>query len=95
MTKNNSASQIFSSLDNIGNFAVDLQEALKKKEITIERGDISITILGNQDVKSVLVGGVPDENLRLAIEEAIHKSQKLAAETMSEIPQQSNSNPQE
>ncbi len=89
MTDKTVAQKIFSDLDNIGNFAIDLQEALKNKEITIERGDISITILGNQEVKNVLVGGVPDENMRLAIEDAIQKSQKLAADTMSGLPQNS------
>lgn len=91
MTQKNSASQIFSSLDNISQFAVDLQDSLKRREITVVHDDISITILGNQDIKAVLVDGVPNENLRRAIEEAIHKSQKLAAETMSEIPQQMSS----
>jgi len=86
MTDINSKSNIFANLDTIGNFAVDLQNELQQREITVRHENVTVTILGNQQVKEILVDGVANENIRQAVSKAIIKSQKMAAEVMAELP---------
>lgn len=84
---NNLSTQMFSDLNNIKSFAVNLHEELENQNIKVEHGDIEIIINGNQKIKSLKIGGIDDEKMRLATEEAIQKSQKLAAESISKISQ--------
>ena len=65
--------------------AMLIQQALEKEEFTVESGDVTVVITGNQHVKSVHVDGEYMENVRQAINEAIKKSQQAAAAKLAEI----------
>ncbi len=65
--------------------AMAIQAALEKEEFEVVSGDVRILINGNQNVKSVEKAGVPDENMRRAINDAIKKSQQAAAGKLAEL----------
>lgn len=79
--------QIFSDLNQIKQFASQIREELDSEQITVEKGDISLTINGGQKVTVVKIGGVPDERLKDVINEAVQKSQQMAAKKLAELPQ--------
>jgi DNA-binding protein YbaB len=62
--------------------AQQLQKDLAAEEIVVERGDISVTITGGQEVKDVSVQGIHSDELVKALNEAIKKSQEVAAKKM-------------
>lgn len=65
--------------------AAAIQQALEKEEFEIVIGSIRIVITGNQNVKVVEVDGVPNEDMKRAINDAIKKSQQAAAGKLAEL----------
>ncbi len=59
--------------------AKQMQDELAAEEITIERGDIVVVISGDQKIKHFSVQGVTSQDAVDALNEAIKKSQELAA----------------
>ncbi len=66
-----------------------MQEALQQEEVTVERNGITVVLRGDQQVKEVTVDGVLENRIGEAINEAIKKTQELAAKKLIEISQQS------
>jgi DNA-binding protein YbaB len=62
--------------------AKQMQQELAAEEITVERGDIAVVISGDQKVKDISVQGVHSEELVKALNEAIKKSQEIAAKKL-------------
>ncbi len=62
-----------------------IQQALEKEEFEVETGGVKILINGNQNVKMVEIDGVPNENVKRAINDAIKKSQQAAAGKLGEL----------
>lgn len=65
--------------------AVQIQAALENEEFEVVVGIVRIVITGNQNVKVVEVDGVPNEDIRRAINDAIKKSQQAAAGKLAEL----------
>jgi DNA-binding protein YbaB len=65
--------------------AMKMQQELAAETIIVEKGDIHIEISGDQKVKTISVGGVPDNIMLDAVNEAIRKSQELAARKLQQI----------
>lgn len=65
--------------------AIQIQQALEAEEYEIVKGNVRILISGNQHVKTVEIGGVANEEVREALNEAIKKSQQAAAMKLAEI----------
>ncbi len=65
--------------------AAAIQQALEKEEFEVEAGGVKILINGNQNVKEVVIDGVPNESVKRAINDAIKKSQQAAAGKLTEI----------
>ena len=59
--------------------AKQMQDELAAEEITIERGDIVVIISGDQKIKHFSVQGITSQDAVDALNEAIRKSQELAA----------------
>ena len=59
--------------------AKKMQATLAKEEIRIEKGDIVVIITGDQKIKHFSVQGVTSQEAIDALNEAIKKSQELAA----------------
>lgn len=59
--------------------AIKIQQELAAESISFDQGNVHIEITGDQKVKILTVNGQTDQNLINAINEAIKKSQELAA----------------
>lgn len=65
--------------------AMAIQQALEKEEFEVVQGNVRVVISGNQNVKTVEIDGVADENVRRAINDAIKRSQQAAAGKLAEL----------
>ncbi|MEK7129499.1 MAG: YbaB/EbfC family nucleoid-associated protein [Patescibacteria group bacterium] len=65
--------------------AAAIQQALEAEEFEIFEGNVRILISGNQNVKVVEIDGVPNENIKRALNDAIKKSQQAAAGKLAEL----------
>lgn len=62
-----------------------MQKALQEEEIVVERGDIMVVISGDQKIKQFSVQGITSQEAIDALNEAIKKSQELAAKKLQEM----------
>ncbi|HLD11924.1 MAG TPA: YbaB/EbfC family nucleoid-associated protein [Patescibacteria group bacterium] len=82
---------MFDSLKKMGDLkkmrdqALALQNALQKEVIEIVKGPIKLQMTGDQRVHRVEVDGVERSDLKDAINEAVKKTQEVAAKKMGEI----------
>jgi len=65
--------------------AAAIQAALAKEEVEGRDGNVRVVMSGNQEVKVVEVDGVPHEPLKRAFNDAIKRSQQVAAGKLAEI----------
>ena len=65
--------------------ALVIQQALEKEEFEVVQGNVRVVITGNQNVKLVEIDGVPQEDVKRAIADAIKKSQQAAAGKLAEL----------
>ena len=65
--------------------AMAIQQALEGEEFEVTQGNVRVVITGNQNVKVVEVDGVPNEDFKRAINDAIKKSQQAAAGKLAEL----------
>jgi DNA-binding protein YbaB len=62
-----------------------IQAALEKEEIEGRDGNVKVYMNGNQVVKSVVVDGVENDSLKKAFNDAIKRSQQVAATKLAEV----------
>lgn len=72
-------------LQDLQNQSLKLQEALKNEEVTTDVGNIKIVMRGDQFVKNVYVNGEDNTELSGAFNEAVKKTQELAAKKLLEL----------
>lgn len=65
--------------------AMAVQKQLAAEEIVVERGTVRIVISGDQKIKELTVQGVSSQEVVSALNEAIKKSQELAAKKLQEM----------
>ncbi len=65
--------------------ASQIQAALEKEEFESVSGNVRIVITGNQNVRLVEIGGVPQPDVMRAMNDAIKRSQQAAAGKLAEI----------
>jgi DNA-binding protein YbaB len=65
--------------------AQKMQQDLAAEEIVVERGDIMIVISGDQKIKQFTVQGISSQEAIDALNEAIKKSQELAARKLQQM----------
>ncbi len=68
--------------------ARQMQQALQQEEITVERDGIRVVLRGDQQVREVEIDGVLENRVADAINEAVKKTQELAARKLLEMSQQ-------
>jgi len=84
---------MFNPLKGLGNLqqlqqqAKQMQQALQKEEVTIENNGVTITIRGDQRIINVEIDGVMENRVADAINEAVKKTQELAARKLMEMNQ--------
>lgn len=67
--------------------AAAIQQALEGEQFEVTEGNFRIFMTGNQNVKSAEVDGVPNEQLKRAINDVIKKSQQAAASKLAQLSQ--------
>ena len=77
--------KMLGDLNSMRKQAAQIQQALEAEEFEIIQGNVRIVITGNQNVKSVEIDGVANETVRVAINDAIKRSQQAAAGKLAEI----------
>ncbi len=65
--------------------ALQIQKQLQLEEIRVEKNGVSILITGDQKIKTLTSNGRTDEDIKEAVNEAIKKSQEVAARKLSQM----------
>ncbi|PIZ62119.1 hypothetical protein COY16_05105 [Candidatus Roizmanbacteria bacterium CG_4_10_14_0_2_um_filter_39_13] len=84
---------MFNPLKGLGNLqqlqqqAKQMQQALQKEEVTVENNGVIITIRGDQRIINVEIDGVMENRVADAINDAVKKTQELAARKLMEMNQ--------
>jgi hypothetical protein len=68
--------------------AQKMQSALQQEQVTVERNGVRIVMRGDQQILEVTVDEVMENRIAEAINEAVKKTQELAAKKLIEISQQ-------
>lgn len=68
--------------------ANQMQQALQKEQVVVEKNGVKIVLRGDQAIESIEVDGVVENRIADAINEAIKKTQELAARKLIEISSQ-------
>lgn len=65
--------------------AMEIQKQLAAEEITVEKNGVRIVISGDQKIREFVSNDRGDDDVREAINEAIKKSQEVAARKLSQM----------
>lgn len=65
--------------------ALSIQKELQAEEVTVEKNAVRVVISGDQKIKNLASNGRSDEDIREAVNEAIKKSQEIAARKLSQM----------
>ncbi len=65
--------------------AMQIQKALQAEELTIDKNGVRVVITGDQKIVSIEVNGRSDEDVRGTLNEAIKKSQEVAAKKLASM----------
>jgi len=82
---------MFNPLKNLGDLkamrdqAIQIQQALAQEVITVEKNGVKVVITGDQKVQSLEIDGAVDNRVQEAVNEAIKKSQEVAARKLQEM----------
>ncbi len=72
--------------------AQQMQAALQQEEVVVEKNGVKVVVRGDQVISSIEVDGVIENRVADAINEAIKKTQELAAKKLIEISSQQGQN---
>jgi nucleoid-associated protein EbfC len=84
---------MFNPLKTLGNInqlqqqARQMQQSLQQEQVTVEKDGVKVVVRGDQQIIEVTIDGVMENRLVEAINEAIRKTQELAAKKLLEISQ--------
>lgn len=65
--------------------ALTIQKELQAEEVVVEENGVRVIITGDQKIKELRTNGRGDEEIKEAINEAIKKSQEIAARKLSQM----------
>lgn len=80
-----------SDLNSMRQQAQQMQQALKQERVEVVKEGVRVVLRGDQAVEEVEIDGVMENRIADAINEAIKKTQELAARKLIEISQSSQS----
>lgn len=81
---NNPFSQL-GELKKMRDQAMQIQRELQAEEINVEKNGIEILITGDQKIKEIKTNGKGDGDIKEAVNEAIKKSQEVAARKLASM----------
>ena len=67
--------------------AQQMQSALQKEQVEVEKNGVRVVVRGDQQIIEVSVDGIIENRIADAINEAVKKTQELAARKLIEISQ--------
>lgn len=62
--------------------AMEIQKQLQAEEVVVDKSGVHILITGDQKIKELQSNGRPDNDIKDAVNEAIKKSQEVAAKKL-------------
>lgn len=65
--------------------AMKIQKELQAEELTVEKNGVEIVITGDQKIKELNSNGKSDKDIKEAVNEAVKKSQEVAAKKLSQM----------
>jgi DNA-binding protein YbaB len=65
--------------------AMQIQRQLAAEELTVEKKGVLIVITGDQKIKEIKTNGKSDKDIAEAVNEAVKKSQEIAAKKLQEM----------
>lgn len=65
--------------------AMEIQKQLQAEEITVEKKGVRVVMTGDQKLKDLETNGKSDGDIKDAINEAIKKSQEVAAKKLQQM----------
>lgn len=65
--------------------AMQIQRMLQAEEVIVDKHGVHIVITGDQKIKEIQSNGKSDNDIKDAINEAVKKSQEVAAKKMQEM----------
>lgn len=68
--------------------AQKMQAALQQEEVVVEKNGVKVIIRGDQIIESIEVDGIVENRIAEAVNEAVKKTQELAARKLIEISSQ-------
>lgn len=68
--------------------AQKMQAALQQEEVVVEKNGVKIVIRGDQIIESIEVDGIVENRIAEIVNEAVKKTQELAAKKLIEISSQ-------
>ena len=63
--------------------AMAIQKQLKMEEVEVSKHGVYVRITGDQEIKEIKSNGKSDDDIRGAVNEAVKKSQEVAAKKLS------------
>jgi DNA-binding protein YbaB len=75
---NNPFSQL-GELKKMRDQAMQIQKELQAEEVSVDSHGVQIVITGDQKIKEIKANGRSDDDIREAVNEAVKKSQEVAA----------------
>lgn len=65
--------------------AMAIQKELQQEEVEVEKNGVRVVISGDQKIKTLEVNGKSDNDVKDAVNEAIKKSQEVAAKKLQQM----------
>ena len=65
--------------------AMQIQRELQAEEVVIDKNGVHILITGDQKIKTLESNGRSDDDIKEAVNEAVKKSQEIAAKKLSQM----------
>ena len=81
---NNPFSQL-GELKKMRDQAMQIQKELQAEEVSVDKNGVQIVITGDQKIKEIKVNGRSDDDVKEAINEAVKKSQEIAARKLASM----------
>lgn len=75
----------FGEIKKMRDQAMAIQRELQQEEVVVEKRGVRVVMMGDQKIKILQTNGKSDEDVREAINEAIKKSQEVAAKKLQQM----------
>lgn len=72
-------------INKMRNQAMQIQKQLQQEEVVVEKNGVKIVISGDQKIKILESNGRSDDDIKEAVNEAIKKSQEVAARKLQQM----------